>query len=61
MADNRIEIPLKRRHTEYQTLAGGLIYLDGIKEMEVKLLAAIADRLTDIADDLEVMNNGKRT
>lgn len=59
MTDNRIEIPIKKRHSEYQDIYQSFIY-KGIGERSVVcLLAAIADRLTDIEDKLEVMNNGK--
>ena len=56
-----VEIPIKRRHTEYQDIAQSVIYTNSGERRTALLLAAIADRLTDIADNLEVMNNGKRT
>ena len=61
MADNRIEIPIKKRHTEYQDICRAELYKDAGERRITCILAAIIDRLTDIADALEVMNNGERT
>lgn len=64
----KIEIPLKKRHTEAQELLAAMIKstkLEEVEELEPdqitaammtiqpKFLALIADRLTDVADKLE--------
>lgn len=61
----KIEIPLKKRHTEAQELLAAMIKCTKLDELEPdqitaammtvlpKFLALIADRLTDVADKLE--------
>ena len=59
MSDNRIEIPIKKRHTETQEFYRYMHFGKPEDRALIEVLATIADRLTDIADNLEEKDNGK--